>query len=165
VINCITDQVVDANAGECIYTHSGTGWDAIGSDNCSVASIEYLLSGATIGSGTTLNGIDFNAGVTTVQWTITDGSGNTAVCVYTVTVEDNENPTINCIADQVADTDPGVCDYTHTGIGWDATGNDNCTVVSIEYQLSGSTAGSGTSLNGVTFNLGTTNVELDHHRR
>jgi hypothetical protein len=158
-INCVTNQVVNTDLGLCAYTHSGTGWDATGSDNCTVASIEYLLSGATIGSGTTLNGVIFNPGVTTVEWTITDGSNNTAVCSYTVTAEDNENPVINCIADQVVETDAGVCNYTHNGTAWDATGSDNCTVASIEYLLSGATSGSGTTLNGVIFNPGVTTVE------
>ena len=159
IINCGGDQVVDTDPGTCSYTHNGSGWDAGGSDNCSVASIEYTLSGATTGSGTSLDGVAFNLGVTTVEWAITDGSGNTAGCSYSVTVEDNENPIINCVSNQVVDTDPGTCSYANNGNGWNASISDNCTVISIEYELGGATSGSGTSLDGVTFNLGVTTVE------
>jgi hypothetical protein len=112
-----------------------------------------------------LNGVIFNPGVTTVEWTITDGSGNTAVCSYTVTVEDNENPTINCNTDQVVNTDPGICNYTHSGTGWDATGSDNCTVTSIAYELSGATTGTGTSLDGVSFQPWNNHCRMDNHRQ
>ena len=43
----------------------------------------------------------FALGVTNVIWTATDNSGNTATCEYTVTVNDNEDPTIACPADVV----------------------------------------------------------------
>jgi hypothetical protein len=34
----------------------------------------------------------FPIGVTTVTWTVTDNSGNTATCTQNVTVTDNVNP-------------------------------------------------------------------------
>jgi carbohydrate-binding DOMON domain-containing protein len=40
----------------------------------------------------------FPIGVTTVTWTVTDNSGNTATCTQNVTVTDNVNPTISCPA-------------------------------------------------------------------
>jgi len=158
VINCAGNQSVAADPGVCTYTHSGTAWDASGSDNCSVSSIVYVMSGATTGSGSTLNGVVFNDGTTNITWTITDGSGNTAQCTHTVTVNDLENPVINCTGNQLVNTDPGTCTYTHNGIAWDAVGSDNCTIASLTYTLSGATTGSGTSLNNVAFNLGVTTV-------
>jgi hypothetical protein len=156
---CPINQIVNANTDVCTYTHSGVAWDATGTDNCSVASIVYVLTGETTGTGTSLNGVVFNQGVTTVTWTITDGSGNTDVCSFTVTVEDNQNPVITCpVGDQIVNTDTDVCTYTHSGTAWNATATDNCSVASIEYVLSGVTTGSGTSLDGVTFNLGVTTV-------
>jgi hypothetical protein len=156
IINCTGNHVVNADPGTCSYTHSGTSWDATGSDNCSVSIIGYTLSGATTGNGISLNGVTFNLGITTATWIITDGSGNTATCSHTITVEDYENPTINCAGNQTTNTDPGTCTYTHSGITWDATGSDNCSVSSINFILTGATSGSGTSLNGVIFTLGTT---------
>jgi hypothetical protein len=157
-ITCITNQTISTNAGVCSYTHNGTSWDASANDNCSIASIEYSLTGATTGTGTSLDGVIFNLGVSTVTWTSTDGSGNTDVCSFTVTVEDNQAPDITCITNQTISTNAGVCSYTHNGTSWDATANDNCSIASIEYSLTGATTGTGTSLNGVTFNLGVSTV-------
>ena len=79
-------QGVDANSGT-NYIHSGTGWDATGTDNCSPPVLTYVLTGATTTNGaTTLNGINFREGVTTVTWTATDNCGNIATCQFTVTV-------------------------------------------------------------------------------
>ena len=36
----------------------------------------------------------YSLGTTTVVWTATDGSGNTATCSQVVTVQDNEDPSI-----------------------------------------------------------------------
>ncbi|MGI6717981.1 MAG: beta strand repeat-containing protein [Bacteroidales bacterium] len=166
VVGCddIKDQTEDTDDGEDTYTHSGTGWDVVASDNDGIASITWELSGATEGEGeTTLNNVEFNMGVTTVTWTITDNSGNTATCTYTITVEDNEAPefVVGCdeIKDQTEDTDDGEDTYTHSGTDWDVVASDNDGVASIVWELSGVTAGEGeTTLNGVVFNLGETTV-------
>src|SRR5690606_12536345 len=94
---CVGNQTVGP---VCTYTHSGTAWDATADDNCSVATLEYELTGVTTGSGTSLDGVEFNLGVTTVTWTATDGSSNIGVCSFTVTVEDNEAPEITCVGNQ-----------------------------------------------------------------
>jgi gliding motility-associated-like protein/uncharacterized repeat protein (TIGR01451 family) len=155
------DQTVSADPGECNYTQSGTGWDATANDNCSVTTIAYTLSGATTGTGTSLNNVSFNLGTTLVNWTATDGSGNFISCSYLVTVQDNQLPSfISCGAagTQTVVANTGVCTYTHTGTAWDATATDNCTTVTLSYTLTGATTGTGTSLNNVVFNQGTTTV-------
>lgn len=53
-------------------------------------SIYYELLGATSGTGTTLNGVVFNPGITTVTWTITDACLNISYCTFTVTIPGNE---------------------------------------------------------------------------
>ncbi|MFP4025745.1 MAG: gliding motility-associated C-terminal domain-containing protein, partial [Thiohalospira sp.] len=59
--------------------------------------------------------------------TVEDNSGNTAQCSYTVTVEDNEDPTITCIAPPTRNTDPGECYYTVVGTEFDPVDvDDNC---------------------------------------
>ncbi|MFN4256198.1 MAG: T9SS type A sorting domain-containing protein [Saprospiraceae bacterium] len=71
-------------------------------ENCSVASVTYALSGATTLATTNLpnGGIPltrkFNVGVTTILFTVTDGSGNTATATTTVTVRDVTLPTVTC---------------------------------------------------------------------
>src|ERR1043165_7802119 len=134
------------DAGVCTYTHSGTAWDATGSDNCVTVTFAYSLSGVTTGTGTTLSGRVFNKGVTTVTWTATDGHSNTSNCSFTVTVNDNQNPSITCTTNKAVNSDAGVCTYTHSGTTWDATGSDNCSVINFAYSLSGVTTGTGTSL-------------------
>lgn len=154
-------ETVNVNASSCTYTHSGTAWNAIASDNCTVTSLVYTLTGATSGTGTTLSGVTFNVGTTTVVWTATDAVGNTTTCTFNVEVIDNINPSFtSCGAggNQSVDSDPGTCSYTHSGSAWDATASDNCTVTNISYTLTGATSGTGTTLNGVTFGLGVTNV-------
>ena len=154
-------QNVLADAGVCTFTHTGTAWDASATDNCSVASVSYTLSGATTGTGTTLNGVVFNQGTTLVTWKALDGSGNFSICTFNVIVGDNQNPAIvNCsaIGNQVVNANTGICTYTHNNNSWNAIATDNCTVSSLAYSLSGATTGTGTSLNGVQFNLGVTTV-------
>jgi hypothetical protein len=158
VITCVGNQTVDTATNVCSYTHSGTAWDATATDNCSIATTEYVLTGATTGTGTTLDAVTFNLGETTVTWTTIDGSGNTEECSYTVTVEDNQAPVITCVGNQTVDTDTNVCSYTHSGTAWDATATDNCSIATTEYVLTGATTGTGTTLDAVIFNLGATTV-------
>ncbi len=158
VASCVADQTVTADPGVCTYTHSGSAWDATGTDNCGIATINYVLTGATTGSGVTLDTVVFQQGITTVTWTVTDAASRTSTCSFTVTVADNQNPTALCPANQVAITDPGTCTYSHSGTSWDVVAADNCSVASVSYSLAGATSGTGTTLNGVTFNLGVTTV-------
>jgi hypothetical protein len=83
---CPGNQTDNSNHTGCTYQESGTGWDAIATDNNGTTTLAYNLSGVTSGSGNFLSGVQFNAGVTTVTWTATDGCGRTAHCIYTVTV-------------------------------------------------------------------------------
>ena len=159
-ITCEGNQTVPAS-GSCTYTKTGTDWNPVGTDNCTVASTVYSLSGATSGTGTNLNGVVFQPGTTTVTWTVTDGAGRTAQCSFTVSISDTVNPTVSCVANQTVNTDSGVCTYTKSGTSWNVTANDNCTVASITYVLSGATTGTvSTSLNNVVFNKGITNVAV-----
>ncbi|MFN5032660.1 MAG: beta strand repeat-containing protein, partial [Flavobacteriia bacterium] len=156
----IIDTTVVADAGVCTYTNNGLGWDALATDNCSLDSISYTLTGATVASGlTTLDGFEFDLDTTLVTWTATDGSGNTTTCSFNVIVQDNELPLITCAADQTVIADAGVCTYANIGTGWDALVTDNCSIDSISYTLTGATVASGlTTLDGFVFELDTTLV-------
>ena len=127
-ITCVGDQTRSTNAGVCTYTAVGTEFDptAFG-DNCTGSTISNDYN-----SGSTLAGAIFPKGTTTVTWTVTDASGNTATCSFDVTVNDNEDPTIACVGNQVRNTDAGVCTYTTVGTEFDPTAfADNCTGSSI----------------------------------
>ncbi len=160
-ISCVVNQTVPASAS-CTYTHSGTAWNPSGSDNCSVASVTYSAdNGATPATGTTLNNVEFQPGTTTVTWTVTDGAGNTAECSFDVSIEDLQKPTITAYEDQTATTDAGLCSYTINTSDWDVSAEDNCTVASVTYVLSGETSGTVTAtLSGTTFNKGVTTVNV-----
>ncbi|MCB9283533.1 MAG: HYR domain-containing protein [Lewinellaceae bacterium] len=88
----------------------------------------------------------FSEGSTNITWTATDGSGNSSQCIQTVTVEDNEPPTITCPANITVNNDPGVCSAVVTYST--PTGTDNCPGAATTQ-----TAGLGS---GATFPIGMT---------
>jgi hypothetical protein len=91
---------------------------ASSSDNCTVASTVNDHASTT-----------YPLGVTTVTWTVTDAAGLTAVATQTVTVVDNQNPTITAPADVTVNADLGSCNASSVSIG-NASVNDNCSVAS-----------------------------------
>jgi gliding motility-associated-like protein len=160
VITCVGNQTVNTSSLSCVYTHTGTAWNATATDNCLVASVTYVLTGATTGTGTSLNNVAFNLGETTVTWTATDGLNNTDVCSHTVTVTDVTLPSLtNCIADQSVSSNTGVCTYTVVGTAWNAAATDNCTAITLTANVTGATTANGlTTLSGFVFNFGTSTV-------
>ena len=114
VITCPADVTLSTDPGVCeaIYSYPMP----IANDNCVAISIA-LTSG--LGSGSA-----FPAGTNVEEYTVTDTAGNTAVCTFTVTVNDSIAPEIVCPADTVVDNDPGNC----TAIVTYSTpvGTDNC---------------------------------------
>jgi hypothetical protein len=83
-----------ADTGVCGTTMSGI--DPSMTDNCpGPLVLDYVLSGATTGSGTgTLDGEVFAVGTTTVDITVSDASGNISTCTFDVDVLAGPNPTI-----------------------------------------------------------------------
>ena len=95
------------------------------SDNCGVVSVIAQIGGVTINPAT----YAFQVGLTTVTWIAADGSGNTASCSQTVTVTDNEIPSISCPANIAHNADAGSCTYlVSTGV---PVTNDNCGVSTV----------------------------------
>ncbi len=162
VTTCLVSGVqnVTNDPGDCTYTHSGTGWNATATDNCTVSSIVYQLSGVTTGTGTNLNGVVFNSGTTTVTWTATDGSGNTGQCSFDVTVTDNEDPTFTPSSDLSANTsddDTGDCNVAIAVPAF--VFDDNCPSPSLSWSMTGATIASDVNQIGTyQFNKGTTTV-------
>jgi uncharacterized repeat protein (TIGR01451 family) len=109
----------NADPGSCSATlNPGT---ASGSDNCSVQSINGVRSDSQA-----LNA-PYPVGTTTIAWTVTDASGNTASANQTVTVIDNQPPTVTS---SVAVTTMGP-PHNHAliNVGLSATASDNCGTV------------------------------------
>ncbi|MBO2542813.1 HYR domain-containing protein [Salegentibacter sp. BDJ18] len=67
----------------------------------------------------------FPIGETTVTWTITDNSDNTATATQIVTVVDNQNPTISAPANVTQNTDNNECTASNVNLGAPNI-NDNC---------------------------------------
>ena len=109
-ITCPANIAVNNDAGNCSAIVNYT----TPTDPCAtvITQTAGLPSGSAFPLGTTIN---------TFQATNAFGS---TTCSFTVTVTDNENPTITCPADVTINTDAGQC--TSTAAIGTATGTDNC---------------------------------------
>ena len=153
------------------YLHGDDTWNITASDNVGVASIVYSVSGSTTAvtePNTTLNGQRFEIGTTLVTWTVTDVSGLTSTCEFTVVVTDDEDPCIGCDPDDPVDpfnpddpqgiscadivaamggtagrlevaTSNNLDYYLHDNDSWNITASDNVGIRSIVYSVDGAT--------------------------
>ena len=111
-ITCPANIVTNTAPGQCsqVVTYS-----IASSDNCPGQSINQtagLASGGVFPKGSTLN-----------TFVVTDASGNTNTCSFTVTVNDHQAPTITCPANIVTNTAAGQCSQVVT---YSVTSSDNC---------------------------------------
>jgi len=102
-----------------LFCYSNGGTYAVPSltatDNCGVASVSYVISGATSRSGTGANaGGTFNAGTSAVLWTVTDVHGNVATDTTMVTV----NTLLTATIPDVFAMNPAVDDANTIYIGY-----------------------------------------------
>ncbi len=96
-ISCPSNSSQGTDPGSCTATVTYS--DPTASDICN-----SVTSSCSPASGST-----FSAGTTTVTCTATDGASNSAQCTFTVSVIENEPPTISCPSDVTEATDSGVC--------------------------------------------------------
>ncbi|WP_194073286.1 HYR domain-containing protein, partial [Synechocystis sp. LEGE 06083] len=114
-ISCAANVTANTNPGSCFATVSLTAPTT--ADNCGVASVTNNAP------------VQFPIGTTTVTWTVTDNAGNSATCEQTVTVVDNQLPTISCAANVTTTADAGSC-FATVVLTAPATA-DNCGVASV----------------------------------
>src|SRR6185295_10550831 len=134
VINCSSNLVLTADPGRC--SRSNVIFAVSATDNCSVTNlVSSMASGST-----------FPVGTTTVTNTVTDASGNTSRCTFTVTVTDNQNPAITCPGNLVLTADPGRC--SRSNVIFNLTATDNCSVTNLVSSMA----------SGSTFPVGLTTV-------
>lgn len=141
-ITCPANITASADPGLCgaVVTYL----PPLGTDNCTGSNTMHISGGQS--------GDTYPIGVSTISYGVVDAANNTAQCSFTISVTDDEDPTITC---------PGnvnVCDPVVTAIG---PGNsaDNCTVSGITYSTTGATNLSGNNdISGSTFNIGLTTV-------
>lgn len=129
-ITCPTDIIVDTDLGLCEANVNYTIEANSDCPNGTLTRTEGLVSGAS-----------FPLGVTTNTFEFTDIGDNTVSCSFTVTVEDNEAPSINCPENVIIVNDLGDCEATVT-IPLPSI-SDNCGVVSFSNNVNGGTNASG----------------------
>jgi hypothetical protein len=115
VITCPADQLnIPNDAGLCSATvDPGT---ATATDDCAIASIEGVRSDAAALTD------PYPVGTTTITWTATDTSGNTAQCTQTISVVDNEKPVVSSSVSVGVLTN----DHTMRNVGFTESATDNC---------------------------------------
>ena len=102
VISCVGDQIECAPAGG-TYTNTKNWNVEILTNNCpGTVTKTYSLTGATTGSGASLNNVEFAVGTTTVEWIVTDASGISETCTFNVLV--NEGPAVS-----IAEGNQSIC--------------------------------------------------------
>jgi hypothetical protein len=163
-ISCPSDITQNVDAGVC--NASVVVPNATIGDNCGVTVLTWSMTGATVAASpaTGINHIGtftFNTGITTVTYIVRDAAGNEATCSFTVTVTDNEDPTISCPSDITQNVDAGVCNASV--VVPNATIGDNCGVTVLTWSMTGATvaASPATGINQIgtfTFNTGITTV-------
>ena len=110
-------------------------------DNCGEVTITTNFNGLSNGCG--------NTGTATVTFTATDECGNTATASATFTIIDTSNPWINVPANVVVDNDEGLCGAQVDLI---ATADDECGIVTITNNITGTNDASG------FYEVGTTTI-------
>ena len=149
VISCIPDISAVTAAGVCGNTITGLTLP-VATDNCSIASIVNDYTGTNDASGF------YPAGVTTVIFTVTDIWGNVSTCSFTVTITDNEPPTLTCAPDVVQDNDQDSCGAFVSVL---TTVFENCVIDTTYYTASGALTGSWTGLDASgDYPVGTTTI-------
>ena len=119
ITGCPASQTVNTNTGVCYATV--TAGTATASDNCN-----YTVVG-TRSDGLALTA-NYPIGNTTITWTATDGSNNTATCTQIITVVDNVPPTITGESASVYVLSPP--NHTMRDVTINYTATDNCSVTS-----------------------------------
>ncbi len=132
VITCPANVMVNNASGLCSATVTYPAATVM--DNCNAqTTVTYSQSSGTI----------FPVGNTTVTATATDEAGNSASCAFTITVTDNQPPTITCPSN-ITQPANAMCVAV---VNYSANGLDNCQAT-VSYSIPP----------GSTFNLGTTSV-------
>ncbi len=117
-INCPTDLLVNTPPDQCSTV---VGYATpIGSDNCTVSSMEQTEGLAS--------GMVFPVGVTRNAFRVTDQANLTVSCVFNVTVRDRIPPFIQCSENITLHAEPGLCTAK---VSFTSEAFDNCSAVPV----------------------------------
>ena len=86
VITCVSDQERYIDPYQTYYTVQGIEFDATATDNCTIATITYV-GGTPNASGSTMDNVQLDLGVNTMDWTAVDVNGNESYCTTVITVK------------------------------------------------------------------------------
>jgi len=118
VFTCPQDTVFNVDSTTCLATVNWLTPQVF--DNCDTTSLTALPD--------VQPGSKLPPGIHTVTYSATDKQGNKASCTFTVTVEDNEFPTLDCPSDILINLPLTKCD---TAVTWPpAFPSDNCGIKS-----------------------------------
>ena len=159
-VNCSTATDVTANAADGICEAPVTVPGPTINNPCN--EVYTITNDSPYKTSDTNASGSYPVGTTVVTWTITDASGNITYCTQNITVNDTQNPSINCPPDTEDQIINGGCDLVSSLVG-KPTFDDNCGIQSLTWTLSGATTGNSaaTGINyadGETYNVGITNV-------
>ena len=141
VVTCPTNMVTSADSGQCFK--SNVIFSATATDNCSITNLACAPP----------SGSSFAVGLTMVNCTAADASGNTGQCGFTVTVMLAELPVINWPSNLAFATDVGQC--SKSNVTYTATATDGCGVLAA---LCAPPSGSEFAVGMATVNCATTNA-------
>ncbi len=158
-ISCPRNPTVNTNPGLCYFTGnfpSATATDSCGSSSTITCSLLTTTSAILITPST-----QYPKGINTITCFAVDDCGNQSKnCTFTLTVVDNEPPSITCLLSMsVLGTfdSSGQCTAVVKNIAPIAV--DNCPMLQVNYILTGATVGLGVNdVSGTNFMSGTTTV-------
>src|SRR5439155_1665741 len=109
-ITCPANRTVNAAPGVCT---SNVTFTVTATDNCAAPNISSVPA----------SGFAFPRGTTIVTNTVSDSSGNSSTCTFTVTVNDTQPPQLTCPANRTVNAAPGMCTSNLT---FTVMATDNC---------------------------------------
>lgn len=141
-ITCPGDTIIFTDPNQCgaVFSYAAP----VGTDNC-VGAVTNQTDTTGLSSGSF-----FPKGTTTLEYTVNDAHGQSAMCSFTITVADTQYPVISCPGNQT------MCATSYTGayVTWvPPVGTDNCPV-----PFTNQTDGTGLTP-GDTFPPGLTTIE------
>lgn len=121
ITNCPSNKTVSTDPGVCYATAASVNaGSASATDNCNPVEVVGVRSDGALLSA------NYPVGITTIVWTATDPSGNTATCSQTITVVDDIPPTISGETSSTYILSPP--NHTMRDVTINYTATDNCSV-------------------------------------
>jgi hypothetical protein len=108
---CLPNAQRTTDPGKCSFTSGIEEFNPLLTiDNCPDYTLMYTLSGVTQGQGQgPLPSMEFNVGITYIEYLLIDLSGNSVECQFELEVLDREPPLVQCPPSMIVDSEEGIC--------------------------------------------------------